>query len=54
MKTEELEGLKQNELPSICCRGESKTGTSILKLELKIGLDIITIISTNVKMFSNV
>ncbi len=44
MGTEELEGLKQNELPSIYCRGESKTRMWILKLELKIGLDIITVL----------
>ncbi len=45
MGTEELEGLKQDELPSIYCRRESKYGMWILRLELKIGSDIITIIA---------
>jgi hypothetical protein len=40
MGTEEF---KQDELTRIYCRGESKTRTWILRLELKIGSDIITI-----------
>jgi hypothetical protein len=43
METEELEGLRKDKLPSIYCREESKTRTWILRLELKIGWDIITI-----------
>ncbi len=53
MGTKELEGLKRDELPSIYCRGESKTRTRILRLELKIGSDFITIENTSILFYKS-